>query len=201
MFEGRGAEDQMFERCTWINEPSRWRLDPGMLTVTTDHRTDFWRETHYGFVRHSGHLLGRAVSGDFTADLRVRATFREQYDQAGLMIWIDEQNWVKAGIELSDDRAALSSVLSVGASDWASGIFDGDPGDFRVRATLTGGVLKLQASADGLTWPVMRLCPFPKAPSYVVGPMCCTPERAGLDVRFSDFRVGPPLNKQLHDLS
>jgi regulation of enolase protein 1 (concanavalin A-like superfamily) len=31
--------------------------------------------------------------------------------------------------------------------------------------------------------------------------MCCTPERAGLRVRFSSFRLTPPLEKDLHDLS
>jgi uncharacterized protein len=31
--------------------------------------------------------------------------------------------------------------------------------------------------------------------------MCCTPGRSGLKISFSDFRVGPPLNKALHDLS
>jgi regulation of enolase protein 1 (concanavalin A-like superfamily) len=46
----------------------------------------------------------------------------------------------------------------------------------------------------------MRLAPFPKSKTYAVGPMCCTPERAGLEVAFSDFTVGPPLGKDLHDL-
>jgi hypothetical protein len=31
--------------------------------------------------------------------------------------------------------------------------------------------------------------------------MCCTPERQGLAVRFSDLRLTPPLGKALHDLS
>jgi regulation of enolase protein 1 (concanavalin A-like superfamily) len=47
----------------------------------------------------------------------------------------------------------------------------------------------------------MRLCPFPIAQSYRVGPMCCTPERAGLTVAFSEFRVAGPTPKDLHDLS
>jgi regulation of enolase protein 1 (concanavalin A-like superfamily) len=31
--------------------------------------------------------------------------------------------------------------------------------------------------------------------------MCCTPQRAGLAVAFSDFTLGPALGKDLHDLS
>ena len=31
--------------------------------------------------------------------------------------------------------------------------------------------------------------------------MCCTPERAGLEVAFSAFQVSPPPDKDLHDLA
>jgi regulation of enolase protein 1 (concanavalin A-like superfamily) len=31
--------------------------------------------------------------------------------------------------------------------------------------------------------------------------MCCTPERAGLKVVFSDFTVTPLVGKTLHDLT
>src|SRR5688500_13196621 len=191
----------MFEHCTWLNDPAQWRLNGAALHVRTDLKTDFWRETHYGFVRHSGHVFGYRAAGDFTASVRVRAAFRELYDQAGIMVLVDERTWIKAGIEYSDGRGSLSSVLTIGKSDWALSAFGGDPGDFQVRVTVSDGALKVQASADGKHWPFVRLCPFPKAASYFVGPMCCSPERAGLEVAFSDFAVTPPIGKALHDLT
>lgn len=191
----------MFERYTWLNEPRNWHLQDGVLTVTTDANTDFWRETHYGFTRDSGHFLHCATAGDFTAELRVAAHYDQLYDQAGIMVRLDAANWVKAGVEISDGRRFLSSVLTLDRSDWATGIFEGDPADFRLRATVKSGVLRLQVSADGRVWRLARLAPFPRATSYAVGPMCCTPERAGLEVRFSEFSVGPALEKGLHDVS
>lgn len=190
----------MFEACEWLNEPRAWSLGADGLDVVTDERTDFWRETHYGFSRHSGHVFGLHRNGSFTASLRVRAAYEQLYDQAGLMVRIDEAHWIKAGIELSDGMACLGSVLTVGRSDWATGLFTGDPGDFHLRITIADGVLRLQASADGERWPLVRLAPFPRAERYFVGPMCCTPERSGLKVRFSDFTVADPLGKDLHDL-
>src|SRR5918994_6400105 len=77
---------RMFEHCTWLNEPADWRRDGGTLYVRTDLKTDFWRETHYRFVRHGGHVFGYRTAGDFTASIRVRAAFRELYDQAGIMV-------------------------------------------------------------------------------------------------------------------
>jgi regulation of enolase protein 1 (concanavalin A-like superfamily) len=186
---------------TWLNEPKVWREADGVLEVTTDHGTDFWRQTHYGFTRHSGHFLALQTAGDFTAQVRISAKYEKLYDQAGIMVRLDDERWLKAGIELSDGRAMLSSVLTVGQSDWATGPYEGNASDFWMRATVRQGVLRLQVSADGRHWPLLRLAPFPLAASYQVGPMCCTPERAGLDVRFSDFQLLPPLDKALHDLS
>ena len=189
------------ERGVWLNEPVQWQVNSGELSVTTDKATDFWRETHYGFTRDNGHFYGLPAAGDFTAQLRVRAAYEELYDQAGIMVRIDERHWVKAGIEISDGRAMLSSVLTAGQSDWATAPFEFDAADFWMRATVSGGVLRLQVSADGLTWPLVRLAPFPVRPTYSVGPMCCTPEREGLDVVFSEFSLLPPSQKDLHDLS
>jgi regulation of enolase protein 1 (concanavalin A-like superfamily) len=191
----------MFDECQWLNEPKEWLVGPDGLAVTTDHGTDFWRKTHYGFTRDSGHFFGRDTSGSFTATIRIRARYERLYDQAGIMVRLDDANWIKAGIELSDGQALLSSVLTVGQSDWATGPWQGDPSDVWLRVTVQAGVLRLQASADGLRWPLVRLCPFPKVDRYMVGPMCCTPERAGLGVLFSDFAIGAPLGKDLHDLT
>ncbi|MCA1372647.1 MULTISPECIES: DUF1349 domain-containing protein [Bradyrhizobium] len=185
----------------WLNEPKRWTAEDDRLQVVTDKGTDFWRETYYGFNRDSGHFLGFPTREAFTASLRVQGDFQTLYDQAGIMVRIDARHWVKAGIELSDGRAMLASVLTDGRSDWATAPYEHDAGDFWVRATVADGVLRLQVSADGKTWPLMRLAPFPAASSYLVGPMACTPERAGLEVVFSNFRLTPPLGKDLHDLS
>ena len=191
----------MLERGNWLNEPAEWGFEADGLRVVTGRATDFWRETHYGFTRDSGHFLGIGTEGDFTAEVRVRAGYQALYDQAGIMLRLDEGRWLKAGIEFSDGQAMLGSVLTVGRSDWATGPYAGDPGDVRLRLTVAEGVVRVQASADGRRWGLVRLAPFPKAASYLVGPMCCTPERAGLEVRFTEFRLGPPLGRDLHDLA
>ncbi len=191
----------VFEECHWLNEPTAWAITADGLRVTTDKATDFWRTTHYGFIRDNGHFFGRDVRGDFTASLRIRANYTDLYDQAGIMVRVDETTWIKAGVELSDGAALLSSVLTIGQSDWATGPYSGDPADFWMRVTLRRGVLRVQASADGIRWPLVRLCQFPGAETLMVGPFCCTPERSGLDVRFSDFEVGPAMERDLHDLS
>nr|WP_259330878.1 DUF1349 domain-containing protein [Acetobacter pasteurianus] len=199
--KARAGNSSPWQNGEWLNKPHQSAITADALEMVTDKGSDFWRETFYGFTRDSGHFYGLHAPSRFTAQLRIRAEYEKLYDQAGLMVRIDEKQWVKAGIELSDGRAMLSSVLTDGRSDWATAPYEGDPKDFWMRATVEDGVLRLQVSADGKIWPLVRLAPFPKAASYLVGPMCCTPEREGLKVCFSDWLLTPPLGKALHDLT
>ncbi|GAK73163.1 DUF1349 domain-containing protein [Agrobacterium rubi] len=189
------------KEAIWLNEPAVWEATETALTVTTDANTDFWRKTHYGFTRDSGHFLGIAVDDGFTAHVRVQGKFRSLYDQAGLMVRIDENRWVKTGVEFTDGERFLSAVITDGKSDWSvSQPFKGLE-DFYIRVTLKSGAMRIQASSDGRTWPLLRLAPFPEVSHYLVGLTACTPERGGLDVRFSEFSVGPPITTDLHDLT
>lgn len=190
----------MFESFAWINEPAKWQCQNGTLQVTTDDKTDFWRKTWYGFERFTGHVFATEVEGDFTFQLKICADFTTLYDQAGLMMIGDEHHWLKAGIEYNDGAHAIGSVLTLGHSDWATGVFPGDARAFWLRLTRKGDSLRLQYSTEGQTWPLIRLSYFPPGPVRI-GTMCCTPERAGLDVVFQDILLTPPLDKALHDLS
>jgi hypothetical protein len=51
--------DPIFSRNdgVWLNEPERWAAQRDSLQIVMDKTTDFWRKTHYGFNRDSGHFL------------------------------------------------------------------------------------------------------------------------------------------------
>ena len=186
---------------TWLNRPSSVSFEGDTLTVLTNSKTDFWRETYYGFTRDSGHCLQFAQNGGFTAEIRVRGEYEALYDQAGLMVRIDANRWLKAGVERTDGRQFLSIVLTDGQSDWSVTDLAGDLSDIALRVTVAAGSIRVQASLDGALWPLLRLAPFPLADAYWVGPMAASPERAGFRASFSEFRCGPPSTKDLHDLS
>lgn len=190
-----------FRDGVWLNEPAKWQADETGLTLTTDAKTDFWRETYYGFTRDSGHFLGFSAGDSFTATIRIRGEFRTLYDQAGLMVRLDETRWVKTGVEFTDGERFLSTVITDGKSDWSVSQPFKELDDFRIRVTVNNGAMRIQASRDGSFWPLLRLAPFPAAPAYQVGPTACTPERSGLVVNFSEFQIGPALTTDLHDLS
>lgn len=190
-----------FRRGQWLNRPATSAVSEYNLTITTDQKTDFWRETHYGFTRDTGHFLGIATADEFTATIRIQGEFRSLYDQAGLMVRIDEKRWVKTGVEFTDGQAFLSTVVTDGKSDWSVSQPFKELEDFYIRVTLANGAMRIQASRDGSFWPLLRLAPFPVADTYQVGPTACTPERSGLVVRFSEFTINPATSKDLHDLT
>lgn len=191
----------MFTDCIWHQTAPVFQIDDDTLKVITSEKTDFWRITQYDFIHDNGHFFSKTVDHEFTAQLHVRANFQELYDQAGLMVRIDERRWIKIGAEFSDGKLMMSTVLTDERSDWAVMPAPAIREGFWIRVTVRSGTVRAQYSGDGVHWPLLRLAPFPVADSYLVGPMCCTPQRAGLEVHFSNFSVQPALQKDLHDLS
>jgi regulation of enolase protein 1 (concanavalin A-like superfamily) len=43
----------------WLNEPAQWSHSAHQVLLTTNSKTDFWRKTHYGFIRDNGHFFYR----------------------------------------------------------------------------------------------------------------------------------------------
>jgi hypothetical protein len=184
--------------AAWLNPPPAWNRTAEALTLETGDRTDFWRDTLYGFRRDSGHALLVPVEGDFTAHVGFVGDYQALYDQAGLMLRRDEAHWIKAGIELSDGVANLSVVVTHGASDWSTLPLGPGPGTQRLRLSRTGGAIVIQARNAANRWQLLRVAPFPEGPAHV-GPMACSPERAGFRARFGEFTLGPAVSSALHD--
>lgn len=184
----------------WLNEPEHWSDDAGTLSLVTDDRTDFWQTTFYGFKRDNGHALLRPVSGDFSASALVRADYAQLYDQAGLMLHVNETTWVKTGIEYTDGLMHFSVVVTRDVSDWSIIPLHGVRRDaeLAVRLTRHADAIRVQYAIDGGGWQMARLSPFP-ALDAEVGVMACSPERAGLHAQFRDIVVGPPIERKLHD--
>jgi regulation of enolase protein 1 (concanavalin A-like superfamily) len=187
------------ETFSWLNEPPAWDLESGGLRLRTGPETDFWRETFYGFTRDSGHAWLRPVSGDFTAAVTVRGAYETLYDQAGLMLRIDAENWIKAGIEYTDGLMHFSVVVTRGVSDWSViPLPDATPSDdVKVRLTRHADAVRVQFSVAGSPWQMARLCPFGAADAHV-GMMACSPQRAGFEASFADLAVGPAISRDLH---
>jgi regulation of enolase protein 1 (concanavalin A-like superfamily) len=174
----------------WLNAPPEWSEDRGVLTVVTGEKTDFWRETHYGFIRDDGHFRHVPAPGDFTAEVAFHGDYRELYDQAGLMLRLDDRNWIKAGVEFVASRRMLSVVVTRDVSDWSTMPCPVDDEWLRLRLTRIGSAVHVHWAPDSgsLDFRMLRLAYFPAEPAQV-GPMCCSPQRAGFTAAFRGFQL------------
>ncbi len=187
----------MLPDMRWVNEPPEWAVEDGVLSVTTGDRTDFWRETYYGFVRDDGHLYAVEVEGDFTVQVTFAGEYEELYDQLGLMVRVDGRNWVKTGVEYTDGVPHLSAVVTRDFSDW-SVVVPSDPGpEFTLRLTRRRDSVQVRY-LDGAEWRMLRLGYLVPADRCLVGLMCCSPQRSGFRARFRDLTVTAGAPEGIH---
>lgn len=180
----------MIKGWTWFNEPANWSVEGDTLIVTTDPDTDFWRTTHYDYVRDTGHIRS-AEATDFTLTATFRGDYREQYDQAGIAIRLDERNWIKSGIELVDGHQQISAVVTRDFSDWSVAPVR-DPAAVTIKAERSGDTVTISYGLDGAEpATLLRLAYLPPAVPARVGVMAASPTGRGFTTTFTGVELTP----------
>ena len=172
----------------WLNEPPQWTRGGSTIRLEVEPETDFWRKTHDGCVRDNGHFYFERAAGDFSAQVRLSAEYSAQYDQAGLMVRLDETTWLKCGIEYVDGVQFASTVVTRDWSDWAV-VPLGDPSGTTWRVTRHGGTFQVEYSMDGCAFRDFRQAYLTDAASVDVGLMACSPRGSGFAVTFENLSV------------
>jgi hypothetical protein len=183
----------------WRNEPPFWEKRGDTLVVRTGEKTDYWNRTFYGFKNGNGHLYAHRVQGDFSAVAEFTADYRNLYDQAGVMIYVDDRTWLKAGTEFTDGAPHFSVVATrEDQSDWSMMPFSAAAAEtVTMRIARHQEAIRVQVMQGG-SWQMVRLAFLPMPETIEVGPMCCSPTSAGLEARFRRFEIGSPIPRDLH---
>jgi len=108
--------------ANWFRAPSSVSLDTKSVSINTEPNTDLWQATYYGFRVANAPMLLWDDDDNFTFSVRTLFQYREQFDQCGIILYLDDENWFKASIEHeqhSDVRLG-SVVTNHGYSDWAT---------------------------------------------------------------------------------
>jgi len=173
----------------WFNEPGKWSGNENKLQVTVDPDTDYWRVTHYGFIRDNGPFYFREQQGDFEASVKISGEYRELYHQAGLMIRIDEKNWIKTGIEYVDGVQNVSAVVTREMSDWSVVPRHDSPAAVWLTLLRKGDFVEIKYSFDGKQYEMLRLAYFPPGVTTQIGVVAAAPGKEQFNVVFEDFAV------------
>ena len=176
-------------KMEWYNEPPVWEAKDDAIAITSGAKTDFWRETHYGFIRDNGHFFYQKIQGDFIVEVKVSGQYQDLYDQAGLMIRSDELNWLKCGIEFVNGVQQISAVVTRNFSDWSVIPIPQNPSAIWVRVTRRGTAIEVEYSLNGTEYTMLRLAYLTPAETVSVGVMCASPEGNGFQMRFEKFQI------------
>jgi hypothetical protein len=110
-------------RLRWWNPPRDVELGRSRLTVRTRGGTDLWQRTHYGFRVDNAHgLLLDRDADDLVLTTEVRFRGVHQYDQAGLLVRLSPDCWLKTSVEFEPEGASRlgAVVTNRGWSDWST---------------------------------------------------------------------------------
>ena len=91
---------QSLNKMNWLNEPQQWEIKDGKtLVMDVPAKTDFWRISHYGFTVDDGPFYYATYGGEFEAKVKITGNYVTTFDQMGLMLRIDHENWIKAELQ------------------------------------------------------------------------------------------------------
>lgn len=173
----------------WYNEPPVYNIQCDTIHITSGAKTDFWRQTHYGFIRDNGHFFYQQVKGDFIVEAKISGEYRELYDQAGIMVRLDEANWLKCGIEFVEGVQQASAVVTRDYSDWSVLPLPNNPASIWMRVTRKREAVEVQYSLDGTQYAMLRLAYFTPIETVKVGIMCASPDGNGFPMTFEKFKI------------
>lgn len=186
---GASPQGDLLSRMKWMNDPASAKISGDEIVVRSKAKTDFWQKTLDGFVADSGHFFHLAASGDFTFTAQINGKYATQYDQAGLMVRVDAENWMRCGTEFIDGKRYASVVFTRTYSDGSTlpDLSETEPIWWRI--VRKNDSIETFCSLDGSKFTSVRMGYFPKQASVEVGLMCAAPSGPGFDATFKGLKL------------
>lgn len=180
---------QTLEKMQWFNEPENWTIENETLTMDVTPQSDYWRISHYGFTVDDAPFLYTTRGGEFEVKVKIFGEYKERFDQAGLMIRIDKENYIKTGIEFVDGKYNLSTVVTHTTSDWSVIELDKPVEFVWIKAVRRLDAVEIFYSFDDKHYTMMRNCWLQDNTPVMVGMMAACPDGKGFKATFSDFKI------------
>lgn len=190
-FENQRLSDKLVWQC----EPKEWFIDKSssQLVIKTDENTDYWQKTHYGFEADNGHFLYTETNKNFRITTKVKTLPKSKYDQAGLMIRLSKDIWIKTSLEyIPNGLSKLGAVVTnLGYSDWSTQYVDYKYEYLYFRISRIGQNGYVDFSLNGEEWNQIRIAhlDIPEHFAIKVGLYACSPQGKHQEVRFDYIEI------------
>ena len=179
---------------TWTRVPRSYVLSQDNIEITTIPHTDLWQRTYYHFRNDNAPVLQMSTKEQFFSFV-VKTEFSEskrRFDQCGIVLYLDSENWLKASIEYENSRFQhLGSVVTNhGYSDWATTEIPADIKSMWYRLSRREQDFCIECSEDGNLFHQMRVCHLFKAEGEIrFGIYACSPEDSSFRAVFTHMAI------------
>ena len=180
---------QTLDRMQWFNEPESWEIKDNVLTMDVTPQSDYWRISHYGFTVDDAPFLYTTRGGEFEVKVKISGEYKVRFDQAGLMLRIDKENYIKTGIEYVDGKYNLSAVVTHHKSDWSVITLDKAVPYIWIKAVRRLDAVEVFYSFDDKEYVMMRNAPLEDNSPVMVGLMAACPDGQGFKAKFENFTI------------
>lgn len=181
-------------KLAWTRPPKNFTIEDGRITITTEPHTDLWQRTYYHFRNDNAPVLQMQTDEQYFS-FTVKTTFEEshhRFDQCGIVMYLDSDNWLKGSIEYENDRFQhLGSVVTNhGYSDWATTDIPATVKTMWYRLSRRKSDYCIECSADGVHFKQMRICHLHEGGGTVrFGIYACSPEDSSFTATFTDLAL------------
>ena len=183
-------------KLQWTREPAAFTVAPDRIEITTAPGTDLWQRTYYHFRNDNAPVLQMETEEPFFS-FTVKADYsgaRRRFDQCGLVLYLDSENWIKASVERENDEFShLGTVVTNhGYSDWATQEIPAEATEIWFRLSRRQDDYRVECSRDGVRFAQMRVCHLWEGAGKIrFGVYACSPEDSSFTAVLTDLHLGP----------
>ena len=177
----------------WIREADQSDVTDDRIIIYTQPKTDLWQRTYYGFQNDSAPVLQMKTSEKyFSFIVKTEFDSKARFDQCGIVVYLDSENWIKASIEYENEQyQRLGSVVTNhGYSDWATTDIDASVKSMWYRLSRRESDYCIECSTDGITFQQMRICHLWEGNEEIsFGVYACSPVEGSFRAEFTNMQI------------
>ncbi len=177
----------------WTREPKSYTACPDKIEVITNPHTDLWQRTYYHFRNDNAPVFQmEADEKFFSFTVKTEFEFKHRFDQCGIVMYLDSENWLKGSIEYENEKYQhLGSVVTNnGYSDWATTEIDASIKSMWYRLSRREDDYLIECSIDGNTFKQMRVCHMHNGGGRIsFGIYACSPEESSFKATFTNMEI------------
>lgn len=174
----------------WLNEPENVVFRDKAMHIVAENKTDFWQSKHHNFGQDNGHFFFTRRNDDFSLLIKWSYVQSQPYDQCGIMLRIDNNNWIKASIMYDNpERPVLGTgVTQNGYTDWAAQDISLGVKDIWFKLKRSHGDYMLYYSLDGDCYKQIRVAHLLNDVEEIkVGAYICSPKNDSFEAILSQL--------------